>query len=161
LHLLDKARAIVIVSDLEDIRIGEVPLAVLIVERRGQKVANGLLDNGRNRLALSAAHLFRTQGIDDHSSFTRDDDAAAERPPAVNAEYMKWPGMICFRLSALVVCPAAGACATAALRSSCPRRKGIDGRIVRRRAADLAVMFDPPCTRSTTWNHTLSSLGRQ
>jgi hypothetical protein len=80
LHLLDKARAIVIVSDLEDIRIGEVPLAVLIVERRGQKVANGLLDNGRNRLALSAAHRFRTQGIDDHSSFTRDDDAAAERP---------------------------------------------------------------------------------
>src|SRR4030095_16284496 len=85
LHLLDKARAIVIVSDLEDIRIGEVPLAVLIVERRGQKVANGLLDNGRNRLALSAAHLFRTQGIDDHSSFTRDDDAAAERPAGRNS----------------------------------------------------------------------------
>src|SRR6185369_13924703 len=90
--------------------------------------------------------------------------------PAVNAEYMKWPGMICFRLSALVVCPVADACATGpvadacatgALRSSCPKRKGIDGRTVRRRAADLAVMFDPPCTRSTTWNHTLLSLGRQ
>jgi hypothetical protein len=29
---------------------------------------------------LSAAHGFRTQGVDDHRSFTRDDDAAAERP---------------------------------------------------------------------------------
>jgi hypothetical protein len=65
--------------------------------------------------------------------------------PAVNAEYMKWPGMICLRLSALVVCPVAGACATGALRSSCANRKGIDGRTVRRRAADLVVMVDPPC----------------
>src|SRR5262245_38039807 len=64
--------------------------------------------------------------------------------PAVNAEYMKWPGMIRLRLSAFVVCPVAGACATAALRSSCPKRKRIDGRTVRRRAADLVVMFDPP-----------------
>jgi hypothetical protein len=80
LHLLDKARSIVVVSDLEDIRVGEVPLAVLIVERGIHKIANGLLDDARNRFALGAADGFRSQGVDDHGSFTRDDDAAAERP---------------------------------------------------------------------------------
>src|SRR5262245_50628136 len=82
--------------------------------------------------------------------------------PAVNAEYMKWPGMICLRLSALVVCPVAGACATTALRSSCPKRKKIDGRTVRRRAADRVVMFDPPCEIADfLGNHTLSSPDRE
>jgi hypothetical protein len=50
------------------------------VERGIHKIANGLLNDARNRLALSAADGFRSQRVDDHRSVARDDDAAAERP---------------------------------------------------------------------------------
>ena len=82
LHLLEKACAIVVVPNLEDIRVGQISFTELIVEGRRNKVANGLLDDTRNRFALGTADGFRSQGIDDQRSFARDDDAAAEGPAA-------------------------------------------------------------------------------
>jgi hypothetical protein len=67
-------------SDFEDVWVGQIPFAVLIVERGIHKISNGLLDDSRNRFALGAPDGFRSQGVDDHRSFARDDDAAAERP---------------------------------------------------------------------------------
>ena len=82
LHLFEKAGAIVVVSNPEDIRVGEISFTELIVEGGRNKVANGLLDDARNRLALGTADGLRSQGIDDQRSFARDDDAAAERSAA-------------------------------------------------------------------------------
>src|SRR5262249_3001958 len=64
--------------DLEDIRVGQISFTELIVEGRRNKVANGLLDDARDRLALGTADGFRSQSVDDQRSFGGDDDAAAE-----------------------------------------------------------------------------------
>src|SRR5437868_7484954 len=58
LHLVEKAGPIVVVSDLENIRIREIPFAERVVERRGNEIAYRLLDHTRNRFALRARRFF-------------------------------------------------------------------------------------------------------
>src|ERR1700730_13593012 len=58
-HLVEKASTVVLVPDLEHVRIRHVSLAERIVEGRGNKVANGLFGGGGNRFPFRACDRFR------------------------------------------------------------------------------------------------------
>ena len=83
LHLIEQAGTIVFVTDLEHIGIGKISFTEGIVERRGNQIANGLLDDTGDRFPFRSRNGFRLQGVEHQHSFACHDHAAVEQSACI------------------------------------------------------------------------------